>query len=147
MVCLEKMYSAHLLPAVLDGKNWAFLKPVHPANQVESFEELIAEIEGEFGLARKSSLVDHGEDRAILISVTTEQKRQAEESLAELVELARSDNIIILDTVLQRRNRANPRLIIGKGKLADIMIRALQLDANLLIFNQELNPSQITIHH
>ena len=139
----EKMYSAHLLPAALEGKNWAFLKPVHPAGQVDSFEDLIAEIEGDFGLGRKSSLVDSSEDRAILISVTTEQKRQAEESLAELVELARSDNIIILDTVLQRRNRANPRLIIGKGKLADIMIRALQLDANLLIFNQELNPSQI----
>ncbi len=139
----EKMYSAHLLPAALEGKNWAFLKPVHPANQLESFEELIAEIEGDFGLGSKASLVDSGEDRAILISVTTEQKRQAEESLAELVELARSDNITILDTVLQRRNRANPRLIIGKGKLADIMIRALQLDANLLIFNQELNPSQI----
>ena len=139
----EKMHSAHLLPAAHDGKNWAFLTPVHPANQVDSFEELIAEIEGEFGQGRKTSLVDRREDRAILISVTTEQKKQADESLAELVELARSDNIIILDTVLQRKNRANPRLIIGKGKLAEIMIRALQLDANLLIFNQELNPSQI----
>jgi GTPase len=139
----EKMYSAHLLSSVVDGKNWAFLSPVHPANQVESFEELIEAIEGEFGQGRKTSLVDRREDRAILVSVTTEQKRQAEDSLAELVELARSDNIIILDTVLQRRNRVNPRLIIGKGKLADIMIRALQLDANLLIFNQELNPSQI----
>ncbi len=136
----EKMYSAHLLPTAHEGKNWTFLKPVHPANQVESFEELIAAIEGEFGLGRKTSLVDRKEDRAILVSVTMEQKRQAEESLAELVELARSDNIIILDTVLQRRKKANPRLIIGKGKLADIMIRALQLDANLLIFNQELNP-------
>jgi len=139
----EKMYSAHLLPGAQEGKNWAFLKPVHPANQLDSCEELIAAIEGEFARSGKSSLVDRGEDRAILISVTTEQKRQAEESLAELVELARSDNIMILDTVLQRKNRANPRLIIGKGKLADIMIRALQLDANLLIFNQELNPSQI----
>ncbi|MCP4337794.1 MAG: GTPase HflX [Desulfobulbaceae bacterium] len=139
----EKMHSAHLLPAIHEGKNWSFLKPVHPANQVDSFEELIAAIEGEFGLGRKTSQVDRREDRAILVSVTTQQKRQAEESLAELVELTRSDNIIILDTVLQRRNRANPRLIIGKGKLADIMIRALQLDANLLIFNQELNPSQI----
>ncbi|HKJ65994.1 MAG TPA: GTPase HflX, partial [Desulfopila sp.] len=35
------------------------------------------------------------------------------------------------------------RFILGKGKLAEIMIRSLQLDANLLIFNQELNPSQI----
>ena len=139
----EKMYSAHLLPTAHEGKNWAFLKPVHPANQVESFEDLISAIEGEFGLSHKTSLVDRKEDRAILISVTTEQKRQAEDSLAELVELVRSDNIVILDTVLQRKNRANPRLIIGKGKLAEIMIRALQLDANLLIFNQELNPSQI----
>ena len=139
----EKMYSAHLLPDVRDGKNWAFLQPVHPANQIESVEELIAAIEGEFTQKGHTSLVDRGEDRAILVSVTTENKRQAEESLAELVELARSDNIQILDTVLQRRNRANPRLILGKGKLADIMIRALQLDANLLIFNQELNPSQI----
>jgi GTP-binding protein HflX len=44
---------------------------------------------------------------------------------------------------LQRRHKINPRLILGKGKLAEIMIKALQLDANLLIFNQELNPSQI----
>ncbi len=139
----EKMYSAHLLPSVSKGKNWAFLEPVHPANQVDSAEELIAALEGEFAFVRKTSLVDSKQDRAILISVSTQSKRQAEESLAELVELARSDNIIILDKVLQRRNRVNPRLILGKGKLADIMIRALQLDANLLIFNQELNPSQI----
>ena len=42
------MYSAHLLPSVHDGKNWAFLEPVHPANQLDSVEELIAAIEGEF---------------------------------------------------------------------------------------------------
>lgn len=139
----EKMYSAHLLPSILEGKNWAFLRPVHPANQVDSAEDLIAAIEGEFASGRKTSLVDSKQDRALLVSVSTQKKRQAEESLAELVELARSDNIIVLDTVLQRRNRVNPRLILGKGKLADIMIRALQMDANLLIFNQELNPSQI----
>lgn len=139
----EKMYSAYLLPTAHEGKNWAFLRPVHPANQIESFAELISAIEEEFGFGYKTSLVDRGEDRAILISVTTEPKRQAEESLAELVELVRSDNIVILDTVLQRKNKTNPRLIIGKGKLAEIMIMALQLDANLLIFNQELNPSQI----
>jgi len=139
----ERMYTAHLLPTVHEGKNWTFLQPVHPANQQESVEELIAAIEGEFSQLHKTSLVDSREDRAILVSVTTEQKRQAEESLTELVELARSDGIVVLDTVLQRRNKSNPRLILGKGKLAEIMIRALQLDANLLIFNQELNPSQI----
>ena len=139
----EKIYSAHLLPAAGGDKSWAFLEPVHPANQHDSVEELIAAVEREFAQGDRATTVDRGQDRAILVSVSTEPKLQAEESLAELVELARSDNIIILDTVLQRRRKINPRLILGKGKLADIMIRALQLDANLLIFNQELNPSQI----
>lgn len=139
----DKMYSAHLLPGGRDGKNWDFLEPVHPANPYDSVEELIGAIEAEFSRAGKSGKVDQREDRAILVSVTTEPKIRAEEYLQELVELARSDNVLILDTVLQRRRKVNPKFILGKGKLADIMIRALEVDANLLIFNQELNPSQI----
>lgn len=139
----EKLYSVHLLPESRDGKNWIFLDPVHPANQVESAEELILAVERDFAAQYRAKSVDSKEDRAILISVSTESRIRAEESLAELAELSRSDNVRVLDTVLQRRRKVNPRLILGKGKLAEIMIRALQLDANLLIFNQELNPSQI----
>ncbi|MDK9709132.1 MAG: GTPase HflX [Desulforhopalus sp.] len=139
----ERMYSTHLVPGGKDGKNWAFLAPVHPANQSDSIDELIATVEGELSAGHKGKAVDQKIDRAILISVTTDPKGRAEDSLAELSELARSDNVLVLETVLQRRSQINPRLILGKGKLADIMIRALQLDANLLIFNQELNPSQI----
>ncbi len=139
----ENMYTAHLLSGGDDRGNWTFLPPVHPANQNDSAEELIAAIEAEFAAKRAGSKVDTKQDRAILVSVATEPKIQAEESLAELVELALSDNVIVLDSVLQRRRKINPRLILGKGKLTEIMIKALQLDANLLIFNQELNPSQI----
>ena len=135
--------SVHLLPDTVQGVNWSFLKPVHPANQKESFGDLISELESEFTRKGAGKHVDKGQDRAILISVSTEAKIKAEESLRELVELARSDQIQVLDTVLQRSRKINPRLILGKGKLADIMIRALQLDANLFIFNQELNPSQV----
>jgi GTP-binding protein HflX len=139
----ERLYTAHLLPGATDGHSWSFLSPVHPANQTESAEEIIAAIEGEFGSGDQTSLVDKKTDRAILVSVSTEKKLAAEESLHELEELARSADVAVLDTVLQRKNHVNPRLILGKGKLADIMIRALQVDANLLIFNEELNPSQI----
>lgn len=139
----ERMYSAHLLPGGGDGRNWAFLEPVHPANQRQSVEELIGAIEGELSGGRRSSEIDRQGDRAILISVTTESKLRAEAELAELAELARSADVRVLDSVLQRRSQVNPRYILGKGKLADIMVRVLQLDANLLIFNQELNPSQI----
>jgi len=138
----ERIYTAHLLPVAKDGRNWTFLEPVHPANQTDSVEELIKALEGEFASRSGSRKVDRKQDRAILISVSTEPKRSAEESLTELAELCRSADVLVLDTVLQRRRKVNPRLILGKGKLADIMIRALQLDANLLIFNQELNPSQ-----
>ncbi len=139
----RKMYSVHLLAGGGNEKNWFFLDPVHPANQSESVETLISDIESGFAAQKKSSKVEGGEDRAILISVATEPRAQAEESLAELVELARSGNVTVLNTVLQRRRKLNPKFILGKGKLAEIMIKALQLDANLLIFNQELNPSQI----
>lgn len=139
----EKLYTAHLLPGSNSDKNWEFLTPVHPANQTESAEELIAVLEGELSRRHKVNKVDRKKDRAILVSVSTDKKLEAEESLAELVELACSAEVVVLDTVLQCKNRINPRLILGKGKLADIMIMALQVDANLLIFNEELNPSQI----
>ncbi len=139
----QELHTAYLLPEVRQGRAWDFLTPVHPAQQKESAEEIISSIEGEFSRIRGAGKVESGQDRAILVSVSTESRLQAEESLAELTELARSDNVEVLQTVLQRRRKINPRLILGKGKLAEIMIVALQLDANLLIFDQELNPSQV----
>ncbi|MBE0583848.1 MAG: GTPase HflX [Desulfofustis sp.] len=139
----ERLYSAHLLPAGGDEKMWRFLDPVHPAAQQDSFGDLVEALEQEFSRHQRTAEVDRGRDRALLISVSTEPRQQAEASLQELAELARSDGIIVLDQILQRRARINPRLILGKGRLTDIIIQALRLDANLLLFNQELNPSQI----
>lgn len=99
----EKMYTVHLIPDSGDGANWQFLEPVHPANQTESAKIIIDAIEDEFARNAQSQDVDVKEDRAILISVSTESRIRAEESLKELVELARSDNITVLETVLQRR--------------------------------------------
>lgn len=139
----EKLYSVHLTPDRGDGASWLFLDPVHPANQSGSIADTITTIEDDFARESQAQAVDSGVDRAILVSVSTEPRLQANESLNELVELAKSDNVVVLETVLQRRRKINPRLILGKGKLAEIMILALQKNANLLIFNQELNPSQV----
>ena len=139
----DKLYSAHLLPVGENGQMWSFLDPVHPARQQEGFDELVRALEEEFSRQRRTASLDRERDRAILISVSTESRLQAVASLEELRELARSDDILVLDEVLQRRNKINPRFILGRGKLTEIVIAALRLDANLLIFNQELNPSQI----
>ena len=138
----EKLYAVHLLPAGGD-EQWHFLPPVVPAQQPPTFIELITALENEFTRLRPVREVDRDRDRAILVSVTTMAKKSAQESMDELIELARSDDVVVLDTVIQRRNRINPRLILGKGKLGELMLTALRLNANLLIFDQELNPSQI----
>ena len=138
-----RLYSAHLVPQPVEGKDWLLLPPEVPSQQARSCRELIAALEDEFAKARPVREIDSGRDRAILISVTPLSKGKAQESMDELAELARSAEVIVLDTVVQRREKINPRLILGKGKLGEIMLTALRLNANLLIFDQELNPSQV----
>jgi GTP-binding protein HflX len=66
----------------------------------------------------------------------------AEESLRELRELARTAGVEVADVVLQTRERVDPKLVLGKGKLDDVVLRAMQLDAATLIFDCELSPAQ-----
>ncbi len=143
----EKLYAAHLVPSPQAEKNWTFLDPIIPGRQPFDCDELIAALEGEFTKLQPIRAVDKGKDRAILISVITPARFQgrgtAQESMDELVELARSDDVVVLDKVIQQRKKINPKFILGKGKLGEIMLAALRQNANLLLFNQELNPSQI----
>ncbi|MFW5988948.1 MAG: GTPase HflX, partial [Desulfosudaceae bacterium] len=60
-----------------------------------------------------------------------------------LTALAVSSGIRVVDTVRQQRRKIDPRLLMGRGKLGDLAVLALQQSVNLLIFDQELNPSQI----
>jgi GTP-binding protein HflX len=83
------------------------------------------------------------EERGILISVTRSQHEEAEDSLDELKELARTAGIEVLDTVIQHRREFNPHYLMGEGKMREVVIRALQLGATLLVFDQELTPAQV----
>lgn len=139
----ERIYSAHLVPTPVAGKDWLLLDPVVPSQQSHNFRSFISALEDEFSRSRPVKAVDLKKDRAILISVTTSLKIQAQESIDELQELARAADVVVLDNFIQRRDKINPKFILGRGKLGEIMLAALRLDANLLIFDQELNPSQI----
>lgn len=136
------LYSAHLAPNPAEGRNWVLLAP-EVVGRHGHFREFIGALEDEFAGTRPVREIDAGRDRAILVSVTPLSRGKAQESMDELVELARSAEVIALDTVVQRREKINPRLILGKGKFGEIMLTALRLNANLLIFDQELNPSQV----
>jgi GTPase len=139
----ERIYAAHLAPLPTEGRDWHFLPPVVPSQQPHTFRALIGALEEELARAKPTREVEAGLDRAILVSITTMSKPMAQESMAELSELARSADVVVLDTMIQRRDKINAKLIMGRGKLSELMLTSLRLNANLLIFDQELNPSQI----
>ena len=108
-----------------------------------NFGELVGNLESEFaGLARTREV--RGKDgRAILVHVAERATRgDATSSIRELSELARSAGVEVVDTVIQNRDKIDPKFILGRGKLDDIVVRAMQLDAETLIFDRELSPSQ-----
>jgi GTP-binding protein HflX len=92
---------------------------------------------------QESREVDSTAEQGILISVTTQSPGEAEDSLDELQELARTAGVSILDRVIQRQKAINPRYLMGEGKIREVVIRALQLGATLLVFDQELSPTQV----
>src|SRR5499427_5676726 len=64
------------------------------------------------------------------------------ESLAELVELARSAGADIAGTVFQVRDAADPATLVGRGKLDEIRAEAYAKEAPLIIFDSDLSPVQ-----
>jgi GTP-binding protein HflX len=100
-------------------------------------------LESQFARKARSQKVKRKWERALLVSVTTAPRRVAEDSMVELRELAESSNIAVVETVIQHRQKIDPRFLMGEGKLSELVILALQKGAALLIFDQELNPSQV----
>jgi len=83
------------------------------------------------------------EERALLVSVSRSNRTEAADSLDELRELARTAGVDVLDVIIQQRRETTPKFLMGEGKLREVIIRALQLGATMLIFDQELSPTQV----
>ena len=68
--------------------------------------------------------------------------RDNTENLDEFVELARSSGVTHMSLVTGQRDRPDPRLFIGTGKVDEIARTVLQQHADLVIFNHVLTPAQ-----
>lgn len=147
------VHSAHLLPSAAEalaeddgGKPYEFLKPAVPSQLDTDFSALIESLEDEMARLRQTARKKQtARDRAILIGVTTGYIDEAEESLAELEELATSADVLVLDKIVQRRPQIDPRTVIGRGKLEELLIRSMRLGADIIIFDSELSPAQVRI--
>jgi GTP-binding protein HflX len=133
---------ANILPANRDNKGW-LVNQVSDIGQLNiNFSEMIQSLEEELTRARAGRSLGKKE-RALLIGVTTGPRWQEEESLDELEDLAVSDNIEVAGRVIQRIKKVDPRFLIGRGKLSELVLQCLQSGSRLLIFNSELTPAQM----
>lgn len=149
------VHAAHLVPGtarpsagpVTDGLDdiapWTVLAPMAPSQLDDDFVELIEELEAEFARTRQARSASDQRDRAILVSVTTRPTFEAEESLEELGELARSSGVVVLDSIIQRRNQLDPRTLVGSGKLKQLLVHAMNLGVDMIIFDRDLTPAQV----
>ncbi|HOJ52900.1 MAG TPA: GTPase HflX [Syntrophales bacterium] len=139
----QAAYLAHLLPENPAGAYWEILPPLRP-EEVERFDfgAFISALEDELKAKERPRPVEMG-DRALLIRVETKDALTGKKSLEELKALAHSCGIEVYDTVMQLRPQLDVRCVVGKGKLTDIIMRALQVGANLLIFDHELTAAQV----
>ncbi len=133
---------AYLIPPNPEEKLYEVLPPQSVHGVDIDAAEFIADIERQMERAQTAVEVAK-KDRAILVSVSKKSRHEQEESIEELRELARSDGITVLDTVIQRPHDINPKYLLGEGKLKDLIIRSQQLGADLIVFDQNLTPAQV----
>jgi len=125
-----------------DGEPWTVERIASIHKWDTDFLGFISELEALFSRADATRRVP-GAEGAIVIGAATRDVSNAEASLDELVRLAHTAGLDVMDRFLQVRRKLDGRLVVGKGKLSEILVRAMQLDAECLIFDRELSPSQL----
>jgi GTP-binding protein HflX len=87
--------------------------------------------------------VRNAAQRAILIGVEIRSTRplfSAEDSLDELALLAKTAGVAVVGRIVQRVTQVSPATFIGSGKVEDVIRLTSEMDANVVIFDDELSP-------
>lgn len=134
---------AHLLPTPVAGQPYR-VEQLRPWDQTSAHFAATAEaLEEE--LARRSDDTREASDapRALLVSVAAQPRIIQERNLDELAELARTAGLAVAGRMVQRVAQVNPKFILGKGKMAELEVLALEGRAGILVFDGELSPAQL----
>lgn len=83
-------------------------------------------------------------EKAVLAAVqTTESDTHFQYSLDELKHLVENTGVEVVGEVTQKRDHLDNRTLIGKGKIQELKRLVEETDAQTVVFNQELSPSQV----
>ncbi len=132
---------AHLIPDNPARELWRIHVEGHVAGMDFPFGEFIQELESEFEQKRDGAQRASG-DAAMIVYVRTRGDTAYASRLAEIHELCRTAGVEVVESYLQSRDRLDPKTAVGSGALEEIELRCLQLGADIVIFGQDLTPSQ-----
>jgi GTP-binding protein HflX len=136
------LHWAHLLPENGEGELWR-TETLRDVYAQPDFAASVKALEDELARSAEARKPVAGRERAVLVAACLDgQRAESESRLVELTELARTAGVEVVDTLLQVRRGADPRYLIGKGKLDELNLRAMQKLAEVLVFDQDLTASQ-----
>ncbi|WP_375090867.1 GTPase HflX [Peribacillus sp. RS7] len=83
------------------------------------------------------------QQRAILVGVNLNGQKDFEYSMEELVNLTEACEVEVAGTITQNLHRVNSSHFIGTGKIEEVKNLVEYKEANVVIFNDQLSPSQL----
>ena len=95
--------------------------------------------------SRRGGLIETArkQERAILVGVDTGRSAwPLDQSLAELARLVETDGAEVVGTITQRLDHPSSATFIGKGKVEELVEEVRALEADVVVFDEELSPSQ-----
>ena len=116
-----KLFVGHL---VADGPpiRARSCRPSRRPRRSSNFVELIARLEARVRPRAPRASTRRGKDRALLVHVAARPRRATpRRAIAELRELCRTAGVKVLDVLVQRRPEADPKFLVGRGKLDEIL--------------------------
>jgi len=119
---LEHVRLAHLLPPNPQNRVLEILPPVRPDQLEGDFLQLLRALEEEFDRSAPRASEVKGRERAILVTSGLD----LDDAVSELRELAGTSGALLVDVVTQRRDRPDPRTVLGRGKLEHLGILILR---------------------
>src|SRR4051812_10342982 len=138
---------AYNVPAA-EGRErpYEIVGPVPHGQPQPDFGALIGSLEAEFARQFKNRTRKAKDGLAILVHVGEKQRSgalaTARSRLDELAALAETAGVAVADRVIQLRDRLDPNYLLGAGKLEQVVMRAIELDVETLIFDCNLSPAQ-----
>lgn len=141
---------AYNVPKGRDGspetaRGYEVVDPVPWGRPQPHFANLIEALESEFSRLEKNRTVEAKDGRAMLIHVGEKRPgamRLAHARMSELEALAKTAGVEVVDKIIQLRDRVDPKYVLGKGKLESVLIKAIDLDVETMIFDRNLSAAQ-----